>query len=241
VTDNTVVVFISDNGRPFPRGKTTLYDSGIRTPFLVRWPGHVKPGGVSKSLVSTIDIGPTFLTLAGLPVPPSFQGVNAAPLLEDPSATVRDHIIGEKNWHDFDDHARAVRTGRYKYIRYSYTDIPLTPPADAVRGPTFQAMIFLEDAGELPAVQRACFALPRPAELLFDTEADPDELVNLAADPRHAGALRSHRATLDRWVAETGDRVPETRTADRYDRRTGDALHQPPPKGNAKAKAKAAR
>src|SRR5205823_12968494 len=64
-TANTVVVFISDNGRPFPRCKTTVYDSGIRTPLLVRWPGRVKPGGVCTQLVSSVDLAPTFLVLAG--------------------------------------------------------------------------------------------------------------------------------------------------------------------------------
>jgi N-sulfoglucosamine sulfohydrolase len=64
--ENTVVVFLSDNGRPFPRCKTTVYDSGIRTPLLVRYPGTVKPGGVCTRLVSSIDIMPTLLDLAGI-------------------------------------------------------------------------------------------------------------------------------------------------------------------------------
>lgn len=231
VAENTLVIFLSDNGRPFPRGKTTLYDSGVRTPMIIRWPAKVKPGTTCASLISSIDLGPTILTLAGLPVPKSFQGVDASPLLQDPTATVRDHLINEKNWHDFDDHARSVRTPRYNYIRNSYTDIPLTPPADAVRGPTFQEMIRLNDQGKLPDNQRACFTLPRPAELLFDTEADPQELVNLADDPRHAETLIMLRETLNRWAEQTHDRVPQTRTSDRYDRRTGEALHAPPPKG----------
>ena len=65
IAGETLVLFLSDNGRPFPRCKTTLYDSGIRTPFIVRWPGHVRPGSRCGSLVSTIDIAPTILTLAG--------------------------------------------------------------------------------------------------------------------------------------------------------------------------------
>jgi arylsulfatase A-like enzyme len=74
VAEKTLVLFISDNGRPFPRCKTTLYDSGIRTPFIVRWPGHVEPGSRCESLVSTVDIAPTFLTLAGIEPGPTIQG-----------------------------------------------------------------------------------------------------------------------------------------------------------------------
>src|SRR5262249_32279388 len=149
VTENTVMLFVSDNGRPFPRCKTTLYDSGIRTPVIVRWPGHVKPGTTTASLISTVDFAPTFLTLAGVEAPAAVQGKSFAPILNDRKAATRQEIFAEKNWHDFDDHARAVRTARYKFIRNSYTDIPLTPPADAVRSPTFQDMIRLHDAGKL--------------------------------------------------------------------------------------------
>src|SRR5947209_3813125 len=81
VADNTVVLFLSDNGRPFPRCKTWLYDSGIRTPLIVRWPGHVKPGGACGSLVSSVDLAPTILELAGVPIPPTVQGKSFVPLL----------------------------------------------------------------------------------------------------------------------------------------------------------------
>jgi arylsulfatase A-like enzyme len=226
-TNHTVVVFISDNGRPFPRCKTTAYDSGIRTPLLVRWPGRVKPGGVCTQLVSSVDLAPTFLALAGVSAPNSFQGKSLVPLLTDPATPVRDHVFAEHNWHDFDDHQRAVRSRRYKYLRTAYPDVPNTPPADAVRSPTFQAMRRLRDAGQLTPEQTACFVRPRPKEELYDTEADPHELHNLAADPAHAAPLRELRRVLDEWQKETGDRVPAARTPDRFDRETGEPLKGP--------------
>ena len=137
VAGNTLVLFLSDNGRPFPRCKTTLYDSGIRTPLIVRWPGHVGPGSRCCSLVSTIDIAPTVLKLAGLEPGPSFQGEDLSPLFRDPTAKVRDLIFAERNWHDYAAHGRAARSERFKYIRNDDHDPPLTPPADAVRSPTF--------------------------------------------------------------------------------------------------------
>jgi arylsulfatase A-like enzyme len=221
IADNTLVLFITDNGRPFPRCKTTLYDSGIKTPLLARWPARIKPGGTSASLVSTIDIAPTILELAGLKAGPTFQGRSFARLFDDPKATIRDYAFAEHNWHDFDDHQRAVRAPQFLYIRSSYTDIPLTPPADAVRGATFQAMRRLRDTGKLTPAQMTCFVKPRPAEELYDCEADPYQLHNLAADPAHAKTLAGLRAELTRWEKATDDRVPARRTPNKYDRETG--------------------
>ena len=84
VLDQTAIFFITDNGRPFPRCKTSVYDSGIRSPFLVRWPGHVKAGSTCASLVNSVDIAPTLLELAGLPAVPTFQGKSFARLLTIP-------------------------------------------------------------------------------------------------------------------------------------------------------------
>ena len=221
---NTLVLFLSDNGRPFPRCKTTLYDSGIRTPLIARWPGHVGPGSRCSSLVSTIDIAPTVLKLAGVEPGPSFQGEDLSPLFKDPTAKVRDLIFAERNWHDYAAHGRAARTERYKYIRNDDHDTPLTPPADAVRSPTFVAMRRLRDEGKLTPAQRSCFVSPRPAEELYDVDADPHELVNLAGDPKHSGLLADMREALSQWGRETGDAVPGRLSPDEFDREAGDPL-----------------
>ena len=215
-------MFLSDNGRPFPRCKTTLYDSGIQTPLIVRWPDQIKAGGRTRSLVGSIDIGPTLLELAGISAPPSFQGKSFAPTLREPAKSVRDLLFAEKNWHDFDDHARSATDGRFKYIRHAFTDRPLTPPADAVRGISFQELRRLRDAGTLTDAQRICFRTPRPAEELFDLSADPHELRNLAADPAHAATLTRLRAALDEWVRATDDQVVPDRKPDGFDRETGE-------------------
>lgn len=222
IADETIVVFLSDNGRPFPRCKTTLYDSGIRTPMLVRWPGHIRPGRRSGSLVSTVDIAPTVLRIAGLEPGPTIQGKDLSPIFGDPAAKVRDMVFAERNWHDYAAHGRAARSERYKYIRNDDRERPLTPPADAVRSPTFQAMRRLRDAGTLTPPQRACFASPRPAEELYDLDADPNELVNLAGDPRFAGVLDGMSRALSEWGRVTEDVAPRTLTPDEFDRETGE-------------------
>jgi len=219
---NTLILFISDNGRPFPRDKTTLYDSGIRSPWIVHWPARVRPGSETVRLVSSVDIAPTFLKLAGIDDPgPTFQGRDFSSLLTDPETPVREYIYAEKNWHDFEDHARAVRNERYKYIRNYYDDLTLTPPADAVRSPTYVELLRLRESGELLPHQRVTFVEPRPAEELYDTKLDPHELTNLAGDERYGSLLSSMRAALQEWEDRVGDEPPKLRTADEFDRVTG--------------------
>jgi arylsulfatase A-like enzyme len=224
VADNTFVLFLSDNGRPFPRCKTTVCDSGVRTPFVVRWPGKVGRASICHSLVSSVDIAPTLIELAGLKQSPTFQGKSFAPLLRDLTASTRDHVFSEHNWHDYQAHKRSVRSKRYLYIRNAFPDLPGTPPADAVRSITYQAMRRLHAAGELPPAQLDCFVTPRSAEELYDVTVDPDQLLNVAADPKYAKVLDEMRRVHEAWLRETDDRVPAGPTPDKFDRETGKRL-----------------
>src|SRR6185312_6060118 len=95
---------------------------------------------------------------------------------------------------------------------------------DAVRSPTYLAMRRLRDEGKLTPDQRACFVRPRPAEELYDVDADPHELHNLAEEPGHARALVAMRRALDDWERATGDRTAGPRNPDEFDRETGDPL-----------------
>ncbi|MHC4117750.1 MAG: sulfatase family protein [Planctomycetota bacterium] len=224
VEENTFVLFISDNGRPFPRDKTTLYDGGIKTPWLVRWPGKVPAASVCEQLVNSVDIAPTVLGLAELEIPSSFQGCSFTPLLTDPSSKIRDYVYAEDHWHDYEDLTRAVRSERYKYIRNDYPDLPATPPADVGRSPTFKAMQHLRARGKLDDTQMACFAKPRAAEELYDVANDPHEMHNLAGDSRYASVLKEFRRALSEWSRRTDFRIPANRTADEFDRETGEPL-----------------
>ncbi|RUL89325.1 sulfatase family protein [Tautonia sociabilis] len=221
---NTLVLFISDNGRPFPRCKTTVYDSGIRTPMIARWPGRITPGVVSRAMISSVDLAPTILSVAGIEPGPTIQGRDASALFEEPTARIRPFVFAEHNWHDYAARKRAVRSERYKYIRNEDAQLPLTPPADAVRSPTFTELRRLRDAGVLEPHQSACFTVPRAVEELYDMEADPHELVNLATDPRYAGLLAELREALDAWAAETDDSPEVAISGDEFDRETGRPL-----------------
>ncbi|MGF1585979.1 MAG: sulfatase [Bacteroidales bacterium] len=224
VLDNTVVLFISDNGRPFPRDKTTMYDGGIKTPFILQWPEVVKPGTVSSSLVSAVDIAPTFLRLAGIEPGDNFIGEDFSPILTVPEKEIRDNIFAQAHWHDHERMYRAVRDKKYKYIRNFYPDLPNTPPADALKSYTFAEMLRLKEASKLNQAQMNVFISPTPEEELYDTENDPFELDNLATDPEYGGILEKMQKVMKAFMDETNDQIPETRTPDEFHRITGDPL-----------------
>ncbi|MBX2818632.1 MAG: sulfatase [Rhodothermaceae bacterium] len=222
VAENTLVLFISDNGRPFPRDKTTLLDGGIKTPWIVRWPAGIAANSVSGSLVSSIDIAPTFLSLAGLPVTDEFEGMDISSVFSNPNDMVRDAIYAEDHWHDHDDFSRAVRTIEYKYIRNFFPQFPNTPPADALTSPTFASILALREIGGLNEIQSSIFVTPRPEEELYAVQEDPFELVNLAADAAYSDQLELMRQRMQGFREATGDKDPEFYTPDEFDRITGE-------------------
>jgi arylsulfatase A-like enzyme len=224
VADNTLILFISDNGRPFPGAKTTMYDTGIHTPLLARWPQGIKRGTVATGLISSVDLAPTILQLASVAIPATVQGRSFAPILKNPKAKIRDAIFAEKNWHDYEDRVRAVRTERFKYIRNDFPDLAGTPSADAGRSPTMDAMRRLHKAGKLTELQARIFQKPRPAEELYDVLVDPREVNNLAENPRYANMLAQLREKLNAWGRETDDKLPGCRTLDDFERETGQPL-----------------
>lgn len=224
VDENTLVIYMTDNGRPFPRSKTRMYDSGIKTPFIVRWPEKILKGR-TDALVSSIDIAPTFCELAGATISETFQGVSFAPIFEDYSAKTRKYIVGEHNWHDYQAHERAIRNHKYLYIRNAFPEFNASPPADAVRSLTYQEMIEMNEDGELNENQLDCFVEPRIAEELYDVIKDPYQFDNLAQNSEYDEALNEMRNLLDNWIDEFEDEIPGNPTTDKFDRWNGNKLN----------------
>ena len=110
------MIFLSDNGRGFPREKGTLYDAGIATPLILRWPGRIPAGSISGGLVSSLDIVPTILDLAGVsddhPVRENLRGLSLLPLMTRSAPAWREAVFAERGRHDRDDPQRSVRTPR---------------------------------------------------------------------------------------------------------------------------------
>jgi N-sulfoglucosamine sulfohydrolase len=217
VLEETFVVYISDNGMPFPRAKTTLYDSGIRTPLLVRYPPLVKPGMVQRGLVSNIDVAATIMDLAAIEAP-TMQGRSLRPMLEDPEAPGREAIFAEANWHDFEHFSRAVRTDRFQLIRNYYWDKPLWNSVDSINSATWTGVMQMHRQGKLTEAQKFMFVEPRPFEEFYDLQLDPQSLENVIGQPEYAADVNRLRTILDNWRVETQDTMPEKRRRDGWTR-----------------------
>ncbi len=226
--DDTLIFIAADNGRAFPRAKTRLHDSGMKTYLIAHWPkGITKPGSVCSSLVSIIDLAPTYLEAAGVTAPETFQGVSLLPLLRDPAASVRQHAFSEHNWHDYEAHGRAVRSEGFLYMRNHRPQFPWQGPADSVRSPSHDSLRAAGKSSQLTPAQADVLLAPRSAEELYRTAADPDQVRDLAADPDYASTKARLAALLDRWMDETGDDVPDDLSRDSFHRDTGEKLPNP--------------
>ena len=215
VADNTYFIYCADNGRPFPRDKAYVYDSGIKTPLIIWAPGNISPAR-TKSLVSSIDISATVLALAGVEKDKRIQGVSFAPVLKDPAAITREIVFSEHNWHVYQNHERMVRAGGFAYIRNAW---PERQVLCAESDPTFPAgeeLWMMHAAGRLNSKQQQLFASPQPAEQLYKLDVDPNQLNNVAGSTEYAAVLAQMRALLARWTEETGDTIPEKPSNDLY-------------------------
>jgi arylsulfatase A-like enzyme len=211
ILDQTIIILIGDNGISHARGKQFLYDEGIRTPFIVRGPG-VARGTVRNDLIEHIDMAATSLAWAGLPVPSRMQGRDV--FAKDYQR--RDAVFAARDRCDVTvDRIRCVRTERFKYIRNFHHLRPLLQPSgykDAK--PTVIRLRELHAQGKLsPLQEELLFSPTRPAEELYDVQADPFEIRNLAGDPQFRSTLETLRTRLDRWMAETRDPGPESEKA----------------------------
>ncbi len=214
VLDETLILVMADNGRPFPRCKTRLYDSGIKTPLVLRHPGLIPNPAVSASLVSVIDLAATILDVAGLEPAPSVQGRSLRPLFSDPSATIRETAFAEHNWHVFQNHERMVRFGDFLYIRNHFPE-RMNLCIEAYGFDSGVELWKVHAAGKTTPAQQGLFAEPAPPEELFRVSKDPHQLQNLVANPEYAEILGQARRKLDDWMTRTGDTIPKNPTRDR--------------------------
>jgi arylsulfatase A-like enzyme len=212
LADRTVVVFMGDHGRAMVRGKQWCYDSGLRIPLLVRWPGgDVVPGTVSERMISAIDLTATTLALAGVPRPASMQGrVFLGPQADPP----RSYVFGARDRCDetvF--RIRTVRDERYRYIRNFMSERPFlqTNRYKERQYPAIAVMRELHERDELGPLPSVLMAPRRPAEELYDLERDPYETVNLAASAGHREVVERLRRELETWIETSNDpgRTPE--------------------------------
>jgi arylsulfatase A-like enzyme len=192
--ENTLVALVSDNGAPFPGNKQTLYDRGIGTPLIMRWPAVIEPY-VSGELVSIVDVPQTLVLAATQQTAPFMQGERALfDHLLDHSVGVRDATYSEMTYHSKYIPTRAVRTDRWKYIR-NLSDDPWG--LGEMEGRSWAEALL-----ELPYHD---WDQPRPPAELYDVLLDPHEVVNLVDDPKYADVLDDMHARMLEFAETTDD------------------------------------
>lgn len=203
--DDTLIIYLSDNGRPFPGAKTNLYDPGLHLPLIVHAPG-MSGGAVNDAMVSFIDIVPTILDWTHAPSPErALPGRSLLPLLGKSGAGGWDRIFASHDFHEINQYypMRAVRTRTHSYIVNLAHPLDYPIAGDVESSPSWQAISARPDI-RLGRRTRAAY-LERPAEELYDLKSDPDELLNLAGESRAAPVLAELRRQLFEFRRDTRD------------------------------------
>lgn len=219
VLEQTVIIVMADNGRPFPRNKTRLYDEGIKTPLIIHGPAFIsRKGAVSKSLISAIDIAPTILDLAGVKPTPGFQGRSFSRILANPQEKFRQYVFAEHNWHDFRAFERMVRTERFLYIENGLPSLDNRGAIDIMGGGAGVELKRAFEGYNLSDLQKSIFNIPQPAKEFYDCSTDTLQALNLYGQRKYAKEQKKLAQVLTRWKDETGDSRPARLTEDWYDR-----------------------
>ena len=209
LADNTIVAYYSDHGGVIARSKRFVYESGTHVPMIWRFPekyAHLAPGKAGERtdrLVSFVDLAPTMLSLAGIPVPEYMQG---KAFMGDQQTEPREYVhLFRGRMDERIDNVRAVRDKQYRYIKnYMPHRIYGQYIEYLWRAPSCRSWEEAFLAGNCNETQSA-FWKEKPVEELYDVSADPWEVNNLAADPAYAETLERLRTENDRWMKEIKD------------------------------------
>jgi N-sulfoglucosamine sulfohydrolase len=202
---DTLVIFLSDNGIPFPGAKTTVYDAGIHLPLIVYAPTQKNHGVVNNAMVSWIDVLPTILDWAGVKKPAQLQGRSFLPILEEEKPKGWDEVYASHTFHEVTMYypMRAIRTRQYKYIRNLAHKLDYPFASDLYNSKSWQAIRERRDnrMGKRTVSQ----FVNRPLEELYDIASDPAEANNLINDPKYRKTAEELRQRVKQWQTKTGD------------------------------------
>jgi N-sulfoglucosamine sulfohydrolase len=217
LADNTIVMYYGDNGGILARSKRFVYETGTQIPFIIRIPEKykylfpaAKPGDKVDRIINFVDLAPTLLSIAGIPIPDYMQGdaFLGSQKTKDPQYTYMSRQRMDERY----DLVRAVRDREYRYIRnYMPFRITMQHVAYMFLAPSAQSWEDAFNAGKTNALQSRDFEL-KPVEELYDTEKDPWEVNNLAGDPKYKAVLERMRKAETDWMRKTKDAglIPET-------------------------------
>ena len=211
LADDTIVFYYGDHGSGMPRSKRWPYFSGLNVPLIIHVPEkfkHLAPpeyktGGTSDRLVGFIDLAPTLLSIAGSKAPAHMQG---HAFMGQQTAPAQKFSFGFRGRMDERyDMVRTVFDGRHVYIRNYMPHKPYGQYLDYMfQTPTTRVWHDLYHAGKLNAAQ-SIFWQTKPSEELYDLEADPDEVNNLATSKDHSDVMKRMRRAHRSWAAKVRD------------------------------------
>ncbi|MEJ5976218.1 sulfatase [Novosphingobium sp. PS1R-30] len=203
--EDTLIVFLSDNGRPFPGAKTNLYDPGLHLPLIIHAPGS-RGGRTNEAMVSWTDIVPTLLAWTGAKGPAyPLPGRSLLPLLGQPGGAGWDKVFASHEFHEINQYypMRAIRTRTHSYIQNLAWQLPYPIAGDVAESESWKAIASDPRIALGKRSQQAY--LQRPAEELYDLRSDPEEIVNLANAPSAQGTLVQLRRELHAFRENTKD------------------------------------
>ncbi len=212
LADNTLLVVVSEQGSSMPFAKWTLYDNGLQSGCIARWPGKIAAGQVNPAMIEYIDFLPTFVEVAGGKPDATVDGKSLLTLFGGEQHH-KQFVFGEMTTRGIingSDHfgIRSVRSEQYKYI-WNFT--PETTFQNAcTRSPEFKSWEVKAASGDQDARSKVHRYMHRPEIELYDVLADPLELNNLAADPKYDDRQAEFRAELEGWMTRCGDRGQAT-------------------------------
>lgn len=201
MADNTVVIFIGDNGRCNIYGKGYLHDAGLRIPLIVHYPKDIKPGQINTNVTSSTDITATILDLAGVSTPDYMTGQS---FLHGKSS--RQEAFGARDlWDEVEEKVRAISTDEYRYIRNDKPEIPYDAHQAYLEfyRPAVHVMRQLKEEGKLNKDQLSFFADSKAIEELYNLKNDPYELNNLAQNPEYTDILDQMRTKMVEYEEAT--------------------------------------
>jgi N-sulfoglucosamine sulfohydrolase len=203
--DNSLFIYTTDHGEPFPRAKCTLYDPGIKTLLIMSWLNLdiIQKGSIYNQMISNIDLLPTILEMVGAKVPDSLEGKSFLSILKENSSHFRKEIYTTKSFHEYYDPIRAIRTGKFKYIiNFEKFETSYQVPMDMLQDPIGKFII--------EKIKK-----PRDHEELYDLEKDPREMNNLINHSDYTNIYLQLKQKLFKWMERTNDPILKGKIQDK--------------------------
>lgn len=206
---NTIVFFFSDHGDGLPFVKREVLDRGLRVPFIIKNPFDNKKNVVDNQMISFVDLAPTMLSLANIPVPKYMQG--QAFLGGQKAKNPRQFVFAARDRMDSEyDRVRTVRDDRYRYVRNYMPEKPHYQNIGyRLQQPSMQSILRLKEEGKLNPTQMQWFRPTKAVEELYDCDKDPFEFNNLAENPAYQPQLTKLRKVYNDWIQKVGDMAQE--------------------------------